>query len=124
MPRILNDPRNRRNDFYQLDLTKKRNLDVFDRVYYMRAVIGAVAGIIAGFVIPIEFDQTTSVGIAIIIAIVFYFVSFGIGKSIAKNVPKDKKRKVALDGIIPFIFLLLTLMILVFTALHQSILIK
>ena len=124
MPRILNDPRNRRNDFYQLDLTKKRNLDVFDRVYYMRAVIGAVAGIIAGFVIPVEFDQATSVGIAIIIAIVFYFLSFGIGKSIAKNVPKDKKRKVALDGIIPFIFLLLTFMILVYTAIHQSILIK
>ena len=99
-------------------------MDVFDRVYYMRAVIGAVAGIIAGFAIPVEFDQTTSVGIAVLIAIVFYFVSFGIGKSIAKNVPKDKKRKVALDGIIPFIFLLLTLMILVFTALHQSILIK
>ena len=99
-------------------------MEVFDRVYYMRAIVGVVAGIIAGFVIPPEFDQTTSVGIAILIAIVFYFVSFGISKSMAKNVPKDKRRKVATDGIVPFIFLQLTFMIIVYTALHQAILIK
>ena len=90
----------------------------------MRALVGVAAGIVAGAVIQVEYDQNTSVGIAILIAIVFYFVSFGIGKSLAKNVPKDKRRKVALDGIIPFIFLLLTFMIIVYTALHQSILIK
>ena len=99
-------------------------MDIFDRVYYMRALVGVAAGIVAGAVIQVEYDQNTSVGIAILIAIVFYFVSFGIGKSLAKNVPKDKRRKVALDGIIPFIFLLLTFMIIVYTALHQSILIK
>jgi uncharacterized membrane protein YjjP (DUF1212 family) len=99
-------------------------LDVFDRVYYMRALAGVAAGIIAGFVIPMEFDQYASIGIALLIAIVLYIVSFGVGKGIAKNVPKDKRRKVAMDGIIPFIFLLFTFMIIVFTALHQSILIK
>ena len=99
-------------------------MDIFDRVYYMRALVGVVAGIVAGVVIQVEYDQNTSVGIAILIAIVFYFVSFAISKAMAKNVPKDKRRKVALDGIIPFIFLLLTFMIIVYTALHQSILIK
>jgi hypothetical protein len=99
-------------------------LDIFDRVYYMRALVGVVAGIVAGVVIQVEYDQSTSVGIAILIAISFYFVSFAISKTIAKNVPKDKRRKVALDGIIPFIFLLLTFMIIVYTALHQSVLIK
>lgn len=99
-------------------------MDIFDRVYYMRALAGVVAGIVAGAVIQVEYDQYTSVGIAILIAIVFYFISFGVGKSLAKNVPKDKRRKVALDGIIPFIFLLLTFMIIVYTALHQSVLIK
>ena len=99
-------------------------MDIFDRVYYMRALVGVVAGIVAGVVIQVEYDQNTSIGIAILIAIAFYFVSFAISKAMAKNVPKDKRRKVALDGIIPFIFLQLTFMIIVYTALHQSLLIK
>jgi hypothetical protein len=97
-------------------------LDIFDRVYYMRALVGVAAGIVAGLVIPAEFDQAASVGVAFGIAILFYFVSFGIARGIARNVPKDKRRKVAMDGIIPFIFLLFTFMIIVYTALHQSIL--
>jgi TM2 domain-containing membrane protein YozV len=97
-------------------------LDTFERVYYMRAIAGVVAGIVAGIVIPVEFDQNSSVGIAILVAFVFYLVSFGVGKRIARNVPKDKRKKVATEGIIPFIFLLLTFMIIVYTALHQSIL--
>jgi hypothetical protein len=106
---------------------KKGNLDTFERVYYTRAIIGVAAGIIAGFVIPFDpvnppVDQGVSVGIALGIAIVFYFVSFGVGKNIAKNVPKEKRRKVATEGIIPFIFMLLASMIIVYTALHQSIL--
>lgn len=97
-------------------------MDTFERVYYMRAIAGVVAGIVAGIVIPVEFDQNASVGIAILVAFVFYLVSFGVGKHIARNVPKDKRKKVATEGIIPFIFLLLTFMIIVYTALHQSIL--
>lgn len=97
-------------------------MDTFERVYFMRAIVGVTAGIVAGLVIPVEFDQNASIGIAILIAFVFYFVSFGVGKSIARNVPKDKRKKVATEGIIPFIFLLLTFMIIVYTALHQSLL--
>jgi uncharacterized membrane protein YjjP (DUF1212 family) len=99
-------------------------LDIFERVYYMRALVGVAAGVAAGFVIPIESDQVASVSTAVIIAIVFYIISIGIGRSIAKGVPKDKRRKVATEGIVPFIFLLLTFMIIVFTALHQSIVIR
>ncbi len=99
-------------------------MDIFERVYYMRALVGVAAGAVAGFVIPIEVDQVASVGTAVIIAIVFYIISIGIGRSIAKGVPKDKRRKVATEGIVPFIFLLLTFMIIVFTALHQSIVIR
>ena len=90
----------------------------------MRAIAGIVAGIIAGSVIQVEYDQETSVGIAVFIAIAAYFVSFEISKRIANNVPKEKRRKVYLDGIIPFMFLLIVFMILVYTAMHQSILIK
>jgi uncharacterized membrane protein YjjP (DUF1212 family) len=99
-------------------------LDIFERVYYMRALVGVAAGVVAGIVIPIEFDQVASVSTAVIIGIVFYIISIGIGRGIAKGVPKDKRRKVATEGIVPFIFLLLTFMIIVFTALHQSIVIR
>lgn len=100
-------------------------MDVFERVYYMRAMLGVIAGIVTAFLVPFDpsgkLDQGTSVGIAIGMAIVFYFISLAIGRGIVKNVPKDKRRKVATEGIMPFIFLLLTFMIIVYTALHQSI---
>jgi uncharacterized membrane protein YjjP (DUF1212 family) len=95
-------------------------LDIFERLYYMRALVGVAAGIVAGIVIPGEFDQYTSIGTTILIGMIFYFVSLGIGRRIAKNVPRDKRKKVATEGIMPFIFLLLTSMIVVYTALHQS----
>ena len=95
-------------------------LDIFERLYYMRALAGMTAGIVAGIVIPVEFDQYTSIAAAVLVGMVFYFVSLGIGRRIAKNVPKDKRKKIATEGIIPFIFLLLTFMIMVYTALHQS----
>jgi hypothetical protein len=97
-------------------------LDIFERVYYMRALVGVAGGIIAGFVIPVEFDQYASVAMTILIGIVFYSASLGIGRRIAKNVPKDKRKKVATEGIVPFIFLLLTFTIIVYTILHQSLL--
>ena len=90
----------------------------------MRALLGVAAGIVAGAVIQVEYDQNTSIGIAILIAMVFYIISYVVGKALARDVPKEKRRKVALDGVIPFIFLLMTFMIIVYTALHQSLLIK
>jgi len=86
----------------------------------MRALAGVAAGIVAGIVIPPEFDQYTSIVTIILVGMVFYFTSLGIGRRIAKNVPKDKRKKVATEGIMLFIFLLLTFMIIVYTALHQS----
>ena len=95
-------------------------LDIFERLYYMRALAGVAAGIVVGIVIPPEFDQYTSIVTAILVGMVFYFASLAIGRRIAKNVPKDKRKKVATEGIMPFIFLLLACMIIVYTALHQS----
>ena len=95
-------------------------MDIFERLYYMRALAGMAAGIVAGIVIPVEFDQYTSIAAAVLVGIIFYFASLGIGRRIAKNLPRDKRKKVATEGIMPFIFLLLVFMIIVYTALHQS----
>ena len=86
----------------------------------MRALVGVAAGIVAGVVIPVEFDQYTSIVTVILVGMVFYLASLGIGRRIAKNEPRDKRKKVATEGIMPFIFLLLVFMIIVYTALHQS----
>ena len=90
----------------------------------MRALVGMAAGIVAGIVIPVESNQYTSIGTAILVGIAFYLTSLGIGRRIAKNVPKDKRKKIATEGIIPFIFLLLTFMIMVYTVLHQSLVVS
>lgn len=97
-------------------------MDVFERVYYTRAVHGIIAGIIAGVIIPLDHDQGTSVGIALLLAIVFYFISLAVGKRMAPNVPHDKRRKIATEGIVPFIFMTIVFMVLVYTGLHQSVL--
>ena len=97
-------------------------MDVFERIYYTRAVHGIIAGIIAGVVIPIDHDQSTAVGIALLLAVVMYFISLAVGKRIANNVPREKRRKIATEGIIPFIFMTIVFMVLVYTGLHQSVL--
>jgi uncharacterized membrane protein YjjP (DUF1212 family) len=95
-------------------------LQKLDKVYYIRSAIGVIAGLVAGSVIQPSFGQVISVATAIIIGIVFYFISFAIAKSIAKNIPKEFKNKVALDGLIPFMFMLLVSMIVMYTALHEG----
>jgi hypothetical protein len=64
----------------------------------MRALAGVAAGVVAGLVIPVGFGQYPSIGVAFGLAVVFYFISLGIAKGI------------------------LTFMIIIYTALHQSIL--
>jgi len=99
-------------------------LDIFERIYFMRALVGVAGGIVAGLVInstlPFGYPSSSSPYLVSLgTGIAFYVVSYGIGRTIAKDVPKDKRRKVATEGIIPFIFLLLTFMIIVYTGLNQ-----
>jgi hypothetical protein len=95
-------------------------LEVLDKVYYIRALLGVIAGVIAGLVIIPETDQGAVMGIIILTALVFYLLSYGISRRIDRTIPKSQKRKLATDGIFPFIFLLLMLMILVYTRLYQD----
>lgn len=91
-----------------------------DRVYYMRSIIGVIAGLVAGFVIMPGFDQVTAVGIAVAIGVVFYIISFVVARASAKDLPKELNKKVATDGLIPYMFMLIVFMIVMYTALHQG----
>ena len=95
-------------------------MEVLDKVYYTRALLGVIAGVIAGLIIIPGTDQEEVMGIIILTAFVFYLLSYYISRRIGLTILKSHKRKLATDGIFPFIFLLLTFMILVYTVLHQE----
>jgi hypothetical protein len=95
-----------------------------DRVYYMRIVLGIIAGTIAGFAIAPGTDQGTAVGMALGIAIAFFLISVVIGRIFAKGQPKEVQKKAGYDGIVPFIFMNILAMVIVYTALHQGSILK
>lgn len=95
-----------------------------DRVYYMRVGLGAIAGIIAGFLIAPEFDNGTSVGIAFGMAVLFFGISLGISRGMTRGLSKERRKKAGYDGIVPFIFMNIVFMIIVYTALHQDSILK
>jgi NADH:ubiquinone oxidoreductase subunit 6 (subunit J) len=86
----------------------------------MRAILGLIGGAMAGFVIAPGTPQSNAIGIAIMIGAVFYIISYQIAKRIAPSIPKSDRKKLATNGIVPFIFLLLMFMIVVYTGLHEG----
>ncbi|MGC2427468.1 MAG: hypothetical protein WA421_10555 [Nitrososphaeraceae archaeon] len=102
-------------------MTEVTDLEPLDRVFYMRAILGLIAGIITGFVISPGSDQTSAGGTTILIGVVFYIISYGLAKGITKNASQTIQKKLVTNGIFPFIFLLLMFMIIVYTGLHQKI---
>ncbi|HEX6294593.1 MAG TPA: hypothetical protein VFZ46_05510 [Nitrososphaeraceae archaeon] len=91
-----------------------------DKIYYMRAILGILAGVIIAFSISPGTNQGTILGIIIIMGLLFYIISYWIAKKIIPNVPKTEKRKFVTNGIFPFIFLLVLFMIVSYTGLHQN----
>ena len=79
-------------------------MDVLDRVYYTRAILGVIAGVIAGLVIIPGTDQGEVMGIIILTALVFYLLSYYISRRIGLTILKSHKRKLATDGIFSFYF--------------------
>jgi len=95
-------------------------LEPTDKIYYIRALLGMLAGIIIAFSITPGTNQETTFGIIIIMSLLFYIISYWISKKIIPNVPKAEKRKFITNGIFPFIFLLIMFMIVSYTGLHQN----
>jgi hypothetical protein len=56
----------------------------------------------------------------ILIGLLFYIISYQVAKRMVKNIAKPQRRKLATNGIFPFIFMLIMFMIAVYTGLHQN----
>ena len=96
-------------------------MEIEDKIYYLRVVIAAIAGLILGIIVKPNSDHSNTIGLTILIGIIFYAISQIIATRIAKNVPKDKKKKVITIAIFGFMFMLLTFMILIYTVINQNI---
>jgi hypothetical protein len=86
----------------------------------MRAILGLIGGIFTGFAIAPGTGQGAAIGTVILIGLLFYIISYQVAKRMAKNITKPQRRKLATNGIFPFIFMLIMFMIAVYTGLHQN----
>ena len=93
-------------------------LEQWDRIYYIRAIIGAISGVILGSVLPYPSDNQIAGGLVFLIALIFFIISYIVAKKMMPNVKSDEKRKLVTNGIFPFIFLMFMFMIIVYTGLH------
>jgi uncharacterized membrane protein YjjP (DUF1212 family) len=95
-------------------------MEILDKVYYMRVLVGVIAGVAAGIIIIPASDQGTDIAILILIGLIFYFISYYLSRRIGREIQKPQRRKLATNGLVPFIFILLMFMIFVYTWLHQD----
>jgi protein-S-isoprenylcysteine O-methyltransferase Ste14 len=84
----------------------------------MRAILGAISGVILGLVLPYPSIRDAAIGLVFLVALIFYIISYFAAKRIIPRVKSDEKRKLATNGIFPFIFLMFMFMIIVYTGLH------
>jgi len=89
-------------------------LDQLDKLYYVRAFLGALCGVILGFVLNPD-NSSWAISAIFMVGLVFYIISYIYAKKIVTNIKKEERRKLATNGIFPFIFLLLMFMIIVYT---------
>lgn len=98
---------------------KISRLEQLDRIYYMRAILGIIAGVILGVALNPS-NRGSALSYIVFIGFIFYIISYIGAKKIGTKVKPEEKRKLATSGIFPFIFLLLMFMILVYTGLHGN----
>jgi hypothetical protein len=98
---------------------KLSRLEQLDRIYYMRAILGIIAGVILGVALNPS-NRGLALQFIVFSGFIFYIISYIAAKKIGTRVKSEEKRKLATSGIFPFIFLLLMFMILVYTGLHGN----
>jgi hypothetical protein len=89
-------------------------LDKLDKLYYVRAFLGAVCGVILGFILNPD-NSSWAISAIFMLGLIFYIISYICAKKIVPSIKKEESRKLATNGIFPFIFLLLMFMIIVYT---------
>jgi hypothetical protein len=94
-------------------------LDQLDKLYYLRAFLGALCGVILGFILNPD-NSSWAIGAIFMVGLVFYIISYVSAKKIVTSIKKEERRKLATNGIFPFIFLLLMFMIVVYTGLYGN----
>jgi protein-S-isoprenylcysteine O-methyltransferase Ste14 len=96
-------------------------LDVQDKIYYLRTIVAAIAGSILGIMTKPDSVQSNTIGVTILVGVIFYIISYIIAKRMVGDIPKDKKRKLITNGIFAYIFMLLTFMVIIYTAINQHV---
>lgn len=95
-----------------------------DKIYIVRIMLGVIGGIISGLVIAPGFGQEVSVAIALAVAVALFVVSIVVSRTMSKGLPREVRKKAGYDGIVPFIFMNIVFMVIIYTALHQSLIPK
>jgi hypothetical protein len=96
-------------------------LDVQDKIYYLRTIVAAIAGSILGIMIKPDSEQSNTIGVTILVGVIFYIISYIIAKKMVGDIPKDKKRKLITNAMFAYIFMLLTFMVITYTAINQHV---
>ncbi|HEX2305979.1 MAG TPA: hypothetical protein VHH33_06795 [Nitrososphaeraceae archaeon] len=104
----------------------KKQLDQLDKIYYMRAFLGVICGIILGFIFnSMGASSNSSVipnspSIIIVVALFFYIISYVIAKRIGLRLKTEDRKKISTNGIFPFIFLVIMFLIVTYTGLYTG----
>src|SRR5437867_10589301 len=86
----------------------KKQLDVLDKIYYLRAFLGVICGIILGFIFnSMGLNSNSSVvpyspSIIFIVALFFYIISYAVVCLKTKTLKTAVTKKIATNGISPF----------------------
>jgi hypothetical protein len=97
----------------------KMQLEQLDKIYYMRAFLGIICGIILGFVLNPS-NNSGAIPIIFFVGLFFYIISYVIAKKMGLKLKTDEKKKISTNGIFPFIFLLMMFMIVTYTGLYTG----
>src|SRR4029078_2027003 len=85
----------------------------------MRALMGVICGVILGFILNPS-NYSASIPIIIALGLFFYIISYVIAKKMGLRVKTEDRKRIPTNGIFPFIFLILMLLIVTYTGLHAG----